>query len=250
MKLISWNINGIRAAHRKGFLDWLQESKAEVICIQESKAHEHQFPEDLKTIPGYFLYVSAAERKGYSGVAVWTRIKPISVKTQFGNPALDGEGRILELEFDDFFLFNVYFPNGKSSADRLQYKMDFYNTFLRYIQKKKKAVVFCGDVNTAHTADDLARPKENEKVSGFLPSERAWIDTVLAKGFLDTFRLFHKGNGHYTWWDIKSRARERNVGWRIDYFFADKALEKRIKKAEILSETEGSDHCPVSLELL
>lgn len=250
MRIISWNINGIRAAHRKGFLNWLQESKADIICVQESKAHEHQFPEDLKNIPGYFLYISAAERKGYSGVAVWTRIKPISVKTQFGSLVLDGEGRLLELEFNDFFLFNVYFPNGKSSANRLQYKMEFYNAFLRYIQKKKKPVVFCGDVNTAHTADDLARPKENEKVSGFLPIERMWIDTVLVKGFVDTFRLFHKGNGHYTWWDVKSRARERNVGWRIDYFFADKTLVKRIKRADILSEVYGSDHCPVFLELL
>lgn len=250
MKIVSWNVNGIRAADRKGFLSWFQKENADIVCIQESKAHEAQFPPALKNIPGYFFFVSAGERRGYSGVAVWTRLQPISVKETTALPALDGEGRILELEFGDFFLFNVYFPNGKSSPERLAYKLKFYESFLRYILKKKKPVIFCGDVNTAHTVNDLARPKENEKISGFLPQERAWIDKVVAAGFFDAFRVFHTGNGYYTWWDLKSRARERNVGWRIDYFFVDARLRKWVKQAEILSVVEGSDHCPVSLELI
>ena len=172
------------------------------------------------------------------------------MKTHFGIPALDGEGRIIETEFNDFFLLNVYFPNGKASPDRLEYKLAFYDAFLKYAKKKKKPVVFCGDVNTAHKEIDLARPKENEGVSGFLPEERRWLDKFVKAGYVDSFRVFEKGGKHYSWWDMKSFARDRNVGWRIDYFFVDKRLVPHLRSAKIHDDVYGSDHCPISIELL
>lgn len=249
MKIASWNVNGIRAVHRKGFLEWFKEADADVVCVQETKAHENQFPEELKNIPDYAVFYSNGEKKGYSGVATWTRVPPVSVKTEMKIPALDGEGRIIETEFEGFFLLNVYFPNGKASPERLKYKLKFYDAFLKYVLKKKKPVVFCGDVNTAHMELDLARPKENEKVSGFLPEERLWIDECVEKGFLDSFRVFESGGGHYSWWDMKSYARDRNIGWRIDYFFVDKRLKPKLRSAKIHNDIFGSDHCPVSVEI-
>lgn len=249
MKLVSWNVNGIRAAHRKGFLDWFLKEKADVVCVQETKAHEDQFPEDLKYISGYEIFYSNGEKRGYSGVATWTRVPVVSVKTKFGIRALDGEGRVIETEFEKFFLLNVYFPNGKMSLERLKYKLDFYDAFLKYVSKKKKPVVFCGDVNTAHTELDLARPKENEKISGFLPEERKWLDKFVSAGYSDSFRVFERVGGHYSWWDMKSMARDRNVGWRIDYFFVDKRLLSYLKSAKIHDDVFGSDHCPISIEL-
>lgn len=249
MKLISWNVNGIRAVHKKGFLEWFLKEKADIVCVQETKAHEEQVPEDVKNISGYSSYFSMGERKGYSGVGVWSKIPPISVKSKFGIKALDGEGRILELEFNDFFLFNVYFPNGKASEERLSFKLKFYGEFLKYIKKKKKPVIFCGDVNTAHKEIDLARPKQNEKTSGFLPEERVWIDKFISSGFLDSLRVFDTRGENYTWWDLKSYARDRNIGWRIDYFFISSDLRGRLKSAKILTNVYGSDHCPISIEL-
>lgn len=249
MKLVSWNVNGIRAAERKGFLEWFLRAKADVVCVQETKAHEDQFPENLKNIPGYQIFYSNGEKRGYSGVATWTRRAPLSVKTELGVGALDGEGRIIETEFGDFTLLNVYFPNGKASPERLKYKLKFYETFLSYIKRKKKPVIFCGDVNTAHKEIDLARPKENEKISGFLPEERKWLDKFVEAGYIDSFRVFEKGGGHYSWWDLKSMARDRNVGWRIDYFFLDEKLKSKLISAKIHDDVYGSDHCPVSIEL-
>ena len=249
MKIISWNVNGIRAGHRKGFLEWFNRIGADVVCVQETKAHEDQFPEDLKNVSGYQIFYSNGEKRGYSGVATWTKVPPVAVKTHLGVPALDGEGRIIETEFEDFILFNVYFPNGKMSPARLKYKLDFYDAFLKYAKSRKKPVIFCGDVNTAHTELDLARPKENEKVSGFLPEERAWLDKFISAGYADSFRIFEKGGEHYTWWDMKSMARDRNVGWRIDYFFVDTRLLPRLKSAKIHDDVFGSDHCPISIDL-
>ena len=250
MKIVSWNINGIRAAQRKGFLNWLAKTKADIVCVQETKAQVEQLDEELINISGYKSFFNSAERKGYSGVAVWTKETPIKVVMKMGSSKLDNEGRLLQLEFKKFILLNVYFPNGGNGPDRLKYKLEFYNKFLQHINKLKKQgkkIIFCGDVNTAHKEVDLARPKQNEKVSGFLPEERAWLDKVIANDYIDTFRIFNNKGDNYSWWDYKTRARERNVGWRIDYFFVSKNLENKITKASIHNKVMGSDHCPISI---
>jgi exodeoxyribonuclease-3 len=250
--LVSWNVNGLRAVFRKGFAEWLKRARPDVLCLQETKARPEQVAKELLSAPGYRHHFSSAGKPGYSGVALFTRDEPLSVKRTFGDNRFDGEGRVLQADYGDFLLFNVYFPNGKASPQRLKYKMDFYGSFLKQMRKLLQAgrkVVVCGDVNTAHKEIDLARPRENSKVSGFLPLERQWIDGFLATGFLDTFRMFEHGPGHYTWWDQISRARERNVGWRIDYFFVSRNLEKRVARAVMLAVVTGSDHWPVGLEL-
>lgn len=252
ISLISWNVNGIRAAQRKGFLEWLMKSKADIIGIQETKAKVGQLDMSLIEPDGYTSHWNSAQRPGYSGVALYTKIKAIQIQTEFKNPKLDGEGRIILAEYEKFYLLNVYFPNGKASPERLKYKMEFYAEFLKLIEKlrKKKPIVFTGDVNTAHTEIDLARPKENQDISGFLPIERAWIDQVVAKGYIDTFRQLHPAEkDRYSWWSMRSGARQRNVGWRIDYFFVSQELQKNITAAEIHPEVMGSDHCPISLTL-
>lgn len=252
LTLISWNINGLRAAERKGFLQWLKKTPAEIVGIQEIKANPKQLSEKVLHPDGYESFWNPAQRPGYSGTAIYTQIKPQLVQTEFKNTQLDGEGRIVLAEYDQFYFLNVYFPNGKSGALRLAYKMKFYEEFLKLIEKlqKKKPVIFCGDVNTAHAEIDLARPKENEQISGFLPQERAWIDKVIDKGYLDIFRELHPNEKNaYSWWSQRTRARERNIGWRIDYFFISKELRKKVVSAEILADVPGSDHCPVTLTL-
>ncbi len=252
IKLISWNVNGIRAVQRKGALEWFKEMRPEILCIQETKAQKEQLDDELVNIDGYTAYFCSAERKGYSGVAIYTSLLPIKVNYGLGNKTFDGEGRVIEAQYDKFTLFNVYFPNGKASKERLKYKIGFYDAFLKAIESRVKKglnVVVCGDVNTAHKEIDLARPKENEKVSGFLPEERAWIDKMIERGYLDTFRMFNDKPEQYTWWDMKTRARDRNIGWRIDYFFVNKALGKSVADAFILPEIEGSDHCPIGIDL-
>ncbi len=252
IRLLSWNVNGIRAIHKKGFLDWVAKENPDILCIQETKAHEEQLPDELKNANSYNSFFCAGERKGYSGVALYTKEKPISIKKGFGKKQFDNEGRILIAEYPGFFLFNIYFPNGKANAERLKYKMDFYDSFLAKVKKLKKEgkkIVICGDVNTAHKEIDIARPKENEKVSGFLPEERAWIDKFLSAGFIDSFRILHEEPDQYTWWDMITRARERNVGWRIDYFFISDNMKSQIKDAFILPEVMGSDHCPIGIEI-
>lgn len=252
IKLISWNVNGIRAVYKKGLLDWLKSESPDIFCVQETKAWEEQLDDTLKNIEGYHSYFSKPERKGYSGVAVYTKIKPVSVQVGLGITEFDSEGRTLVLEFDEFILFNIYYPNGKQNAERLKYKLDFYEAFQNVCTKmrdKGKKIVICGDVNTAHKEIDLARPKENSTVSGFLPEERAWIDRFLSAGFIDTLRLFNDKAEVYTWWDMVTRARERNVGWRIDYFFISENLRNNITNAFTLPDVMGSDHCPVGIEL-
>ena len=206
----------------------------------------------IRNIPGYHTFWNPAERKGYSGVATFSKQKPLDVKTGFGREEFDSEGRILIATFPTFTLFNIYFPNGKKNQDRLHYKLDFYDEFLSYadnLKTKKKNIIVCGDVNTAHKEIDLARPKENEKISGFLPEERAWLDKLVTHGYIDTFRHFNKEPGQYTWWDMKTGARERNVGWRIDYCFITENLVSNMEKAFIMPEVGGSDHCPIALVL-
>ncbi|MEO8398204.1 MAG: exodeoxyribonuclease III [Ignavibacteriaceae bacterium] len=251
IKILSWNVNGIRAVHKKGFLDWFLKEKPDILCIQETKAHEEQLTDELKNVKGYHSYFCSGERKGYSGVALYTKEKPISIKKGFGVNAFDNEGRILIAEYPDFVLLNIYYPNGKARAERLKYKMDFYDAFLDFVNKLKKdgkKVIICGDVNTAHKEIDIARPKENSKISGFLPEERAWIDKFIGHGYIDTFRMFNQEPNNYTWWDQITRARDRNVGWRIDYFFISENAKNEIKNAFILSDVMGSDHCPIGIE--
>ena len=252
MKVLSWNVNGLRAAHKKGFLDWLSLEAPDILCLQETKAQENQLPLELKEIPGYHSFFVSGERKGYSGVGLYSKIKPNLVAESLGMAGYESEGRVVLADYEDFLLLNVYFPNGKASPERLAYKLGFYQAFREQTKRLLdlgKKVVVCGDLNTAHQAIDLARPKENEKFSGFLPQERAWIDGFLADGFFDTFRSFHGEGDHYTWWDQKTRARDRNVGWRIDYFFASENLKERISSAFHLPEVMGSDHCPLGIEI-
>ena len=251
IKMLSWNVNGLRAVHRKGFLDWFKNENPDILCLQETKAQKEQLSEELINVNGYHSYFSSAERKGYSGVAVYTKEKPLNIKKGFGIEKFDNEGRTLVLEYPDFTLFNIYYPNGKSRTERLKYKMDFYDAFLEYAENLRtngNKVIICGDVNTAHKEIDLARPKDNENVSGFLPQEREWIDKFLAHGYVDTFRMFNKEPDNYTWWHMITRARERNIGWRIDYFFVSENAKGNVKDAFILSDVMGSDHCPIGIE--
>jgi exodeoxyribonuclease-3 len=252
MKLISWNINGIRAAYKKGLYEWLIKEKPDILCVQEIKALPDQIPTILKNNPEYFVYINSANRKGYSGVATFAKQKPKNVITNFGIDKFDIEGRIMITEFSNFVLLNIYFPNGKKNQERLNYKLDFYNAFLSYtdnIKIKGKNIIVCGDFNTAHKEIDLSRPKQNEKNSGFLPIERLWIDTFIEHGNVDTFRYFNKEPNQYTWWDQKTRSRERNIGWRIDYFFINNGLIPNLSKSFILPEIMGSDHCPIGITL-
>jgi exodeoxyribonuclease III len=253
IKIISWNVNGIRAALKKGLLQWMDKENPDILCLQETKAHRDQLGLEVTDHKKYHsFWHSATIKKGYSGVVTFTKEEPISVEVGFGTEKFDWEGRVVMTEFKEFALFNVYFPNGKQNSDRLNYKLEFYEAFLEHInsyKRKGKKIIFCGDVNTAHKEIDLARPQANEDVSGFLPIERKWIDRVVEHGYLDSLREFHKEPDIYTWWDLKSGARERNVGWRIDYFFVQKELRKNLKDAFILPGVTGSDHCPVGIEL-
>lgn len=250
MKIVSWNVNGIRAIYKKNFLDWFNKENADIVCIQETKADRSQFPKDIETIKDYNFYCACAEKKGYSGVAVWSKLKPKSVTHSIENEKFDKEGRILKLEFEKFVLFNIYFPNGGASQERFNYKLEFYDYFLEYIKKLKNIdIIICGDYNTAHFPIDLARPKQNEDNSGFMPIEREKLDALIATNFIDAFRHFNKEPENYTWWDYKTASRTRNVGWRIDYFFISKNAIKSLKFANIESEVLGSDHCPISINI-
>lgn len=264
MKIISWNVNGIRAVHKKGLLvPFIEKYKPDILCLQETKAKQNQSEVDL---PEYEEYWNSAEKAGYSGTAIFTKIKPLSVilgfptetcekyklsEDSYGDPSK--EGRVLTLEFKDFYLVNVYTPNSKGDLSRLPLRHKYWDpAFLEYISvlKKKKSVIFCGDLNVAHTEIDLANPKQNEGEHGFTKEERLGVDNMIKSGFVDTFRHFTpQGNGHYTWWSHFAKSRERNIGWRIDYFFANKEMMPHIKSSTILPDTQGSDHCPIVLEL-
>ncbi|MCB2294146.1 exodeoxyribonuclease III [Clostridium algoriphilum] len=252
MKIYSWNVNGIRAIKNKGFIEWITVEQPEVLCIQETKIQENQISEELKNIEGYYSYFSCAQKKGYSGVATYTKQKPISVTYGIGIEKFDNEGRILITEFENCTVFNIYFPNGQKDEDRLNYKMEFYDTLLTYceiLRKKGKKLIICGDYNTAHNQIDLKNPKANEKYSGFLPIERAWMDKFISYGYVDTFRYLHEEEVKYSWWSYRFKAREKNVGWRLDYFFVTEDLLSDLKEASILNEVVGSDHCPVCIIL-
>jgi exodeoxyribonuclease-3 len=253
MKLISWNVNGIRAAHKKGALLELFKLDMDIIGIQETKSVPDQLSEDITHPTGYFSYFdSAKERKGYSGVAVYTKVKPEKVEYGLGRDEYDTEGRCLTLHFRDFAFVTCYFPNGGRDEEHFKYKLLYYEEFLKHVKRLEDEhgkVIFCGDLNVAHEEIDIARPKENASCIGFLPVERAWVDRVQEAGFIDTFRALHPSLVKYSWWDMKSRSRERDVGWRIDYFFVNEELFPHVKKADILVDFQGSDHAPTMLEM-
>jgi exodeoxyribonuclease III len=254
MNITSWNVNGIRAVHRKElFVPMLEQVHPDVLLLQETKSEEGQLSNELKTAGGYTSHFNSSNtRKGYSGVAIYTKETPKEVTRGMGTPAYDQEGRVITAFFDHLTVCNIYFPNGGGGPERLQYKLEFYDVFLEYVARLKKhnPVIWGGDINTAHHPIDLARPKENEKNTGFLPEERAWLDEVEAQGWIDTFRHFHPNKRDaYTYWDMKTRARERNVGWRIDYLFVSSTLAHKLKTATIHANILGSDHCPISVEV-
>jgi exodeoxyribonuclease-3 len=252
--LLSWNINGARAIHRTGFLDWLSNAGPEILCLQETRAEAEQLPADLRDPPGFRAFWHGCRRKkGYSGTALLTRIEPRSVQFGLGVPEFDDEGRTIIADFGAFVLLNCYFPNGGRDLARVPYKMAFYDAFLQTCERLRsqgKGIIIGGDVNTAHRDIDLAHPRENREHTGFLPVERAWLDRLVEAGYVDTFRHFHPDlPGQYTWWAVPMRARERNIGWRIDYFFVSLDLVPRLLDAFILPQVKGSDHCPVGLRL-
>lgn len=263
MKIYSWNVNGLRAVVRKGdFQKFIEEYQPDILCLQETKAERGQAEVDLKE---YQEYWNSAEKKGYSGTTIFTKIKPINVinglpedlekkyklaKDDYGDP--NREGRVIAAEFDEFFVVTVYTPNSKDDLSRIPLRHEQWDpAFLEYCQRleKEKGVIFCGDLNVAHTPDDLARPKENDGKKGYTKEERQGFQNFIDHGFVDSFRLFTKGNGHYSWWTHWANARARNVGWRIDYFLASKSLTPKITKAEIHADVMGSDHCPISVTL-
>jgi len=249
VKLISWNVNGLRAVLKKNFLEYVQTAKPDVLCLQETKCG----PNDVEQLwpADYTTYWNSAEKRGYSGTVIFTRTRPANVIPHIDIAEHDREGRVLAAEFKDFFLVNVYVPNAKRDLSRLAYRQKWDRDFLGYLKKleKKKPVIFCGDLNVAHTEMDLANPKANIHNHGFTPEERAGFDAFVTAGFLDTFREFEKGGKHYTWWSQMGGARSRNVGWRIDYFLISQSLRPRLKRAFIEPEVIGSDHCPVGIEL-
>lgn len=254
LRLVSWNVNGLRALHRQGYWQWFEDEQIDIFCLQEIKAESPQLVPEVSNPEGYFAYFnSSQERKGYSGVATYAKQEPEKVEYDVLPKQFNTEGRLLETHFSDFVLLNVYFPNGGGGPERLSYKLKFYDAFLARIEKLRKegeSIIFCGDVNTAHEEIDLARPKANETNTGFLPEERAWLDQIELLGYVDTFRHLHSNvTGAYSYWDLKTRARDRNVGWRIDYFFVSPDLLPRVKEANILSDVFGSDHCPIELIL-
>jgi exodeoxyribonuclease-3 len=255
IKLISWNINGIRAAIKKDFFKSFKQMDADIFAIQETKIQNEQLTDEMKNISGYEVFWSQAiVKKGYSGVCTYTRIKPKSINYGIDMPEFDNEGRIVEMDFDDFVFFNVYFPNGQMNAERLQYKLDFYDAFFGYTDEFKeqgRSLVITGDFNTAHNEIDLKNPKANEKTSGFLRVERDWLDRIIERGYIDTFRHFHPDTVKYSWWTYRFKARDRNIGWRIDYFFVTRDIIDRgwIKEAFIDNDILGSDHCPIGLVL-
>ncbi len=237
---------------KKGFLEWLSATAPDILCLQETKAHPEQLDETLLHPPGYQAYYNAAEKKGYSGVATFCRNEPAHVTRGLGVEPFDREGRVIETDHGPFVLFNIYFPNGQRDPERLRYKLDFYDAALKRFEELRKAgrpLVISGDYNTAHKPIDLARPKENENNSGFLPAERAWLDKITALGYIDTFRQFNQEPDQYTYWDNFRRSRERNVGWRIDYHFVTPDLLPHLKDAWINADVMGSDHCPIGIEL-
>jgi exodeoxyribonuclease-3 len=252
MKIYSWNVNGIRAAAKNGYSKWFKTCMPDILCLQETKAQPEQLDEQLAYPKSYFSYWNSARKRGYSGVATFSKTEPLALKYGLGIDDFDGEGRLIETWYKDFILLNIYFPNGKRDHSRVQYKLDFCDAVLdrcEYLKANGNNLVICGDYNTAHKEIDLKNAKTNQNTTGFLPQERAWIDKFIEHGYVDTFRQFNPEPGNYTWWTYRLSARERNIGWRIDYFFVNSNFKPAVKDAFILAQVYGSDHCPVGIEL-
>jgi exodeoxyribonuclease-3 len=252
LKIFCWNVNGIRAIQKKGFPEWIKKTSPDILCLQETKAQHDQLDETLTKMDGYHSHYFSAEKKGYSGVATYSKIPPQNVKTGFNNPLFDTEGRVIETDFNEFTLFNAYFPNGGKGPERVKYKLDFYDSLFFHIdkiRKKQKNIIICGDFNTAHQEIDLARPQQNVNKSGFMAVEREWIDKIINLGYIDIFREYNKEAGQYTYWDQITFARDKNIGWRIDYFFISKEMRNMVIDSKIHSDVLGSDHCPIELDL-
>ena len=249
MKMISWNVNGLRAAMGKGFMDFFRQQEADIFCLQETKLQEGQIELDM---PGYYQYWNYAEKKGYSGTAVFTKKKPVNVMLGIGVEEHDREGRVITLEFDEFYFITVYTPNSQNELARLPYRMEWEDDFLEYVKglEKDKPVIYAGDLNVARLEIDIKNPKTNRRNAGFTDEEREKIQKAVDSGFIDTFRFFNPQiEGIYSWWSYRFKARERNAGWRIDYFMASESLKDRLKDAKIHTEVMGSDHCPVELDI-
>jgi len=249
MRMISWNVNGLRAVMKKGLTDFIKSQGADLYCFQEIKTD--QVPLELQGI-GYETFINPATKSGYSGTLTLSRVKPISASKGMGIKEFDDEGRVLTLEFPSFYVINAYFPNAQHGLTRLDYKLRFNGAFLEYAEnlRLKKPLIICGDFNVAHEEIDIARPKDNEKNAGFTKEERAWMTEILQQGYVDTFRVFVKEGGHYTWWSYRFNAREKNIGWRIDYFLISKEILGKLKSAAILDSIMGSDHVPIMIEII
>ena len=252
MRLVSWNVNGVRAVMKKDFISSFESMNTDVLCLQETKAQDDQVLEALAELEGYYIYTNSAEKKGYSGTAILTRQEPLSVQYDMGIAEHDNEGRVIAAEFSDFYLVTVYTPNSGSELKRLEYRQSWDTDFHDYLKQleSKKPVIVCGDLNVAHTEQDLARPKANyNKSAGFMQEEIDGIQRYIDSGFIDTFRLIHPQTQKYSWWSYRAGARQKNVGWRIDYFLVSESLRQKVNDADILTEIMGSDHCPVQLDL-
>ncbi len=253
IKLVSWNVNGIRAVSKKeDFWSWFENDESDIINFQEVRATQEQIPKRLAEMDEFHKFYNEAEKKGYSGVGTYSMIEPLSVEKGLGVEELDNEGRVLKIEYENFILFNIYFPNSGKEGSRLDFKVKFCNELLKQLIELKnegKNLVITGDYNIAHNPIDVYNPKNCEGKSGYLPEERAWLDQLEQAGFVDTFRMFDEGEGNFTWWSYRFKARERNSGWRLDYFFVNEEIKDKVKSAKILADIYGSDHCPVTLEL-
>jgi len=248
MKIVSWNVNGLRAVYKRNFLDWFKDLDADIICLQEIKIQEKDLLSELKKIEGYHAFFNFAQKKGYAGVAIYSKIKPISVEEKIGLRQFDKEGRYLKLTFENFEVANFYLPHGGHQKEKLNYKLQSYQKIFKTIQNQKN-LILAGDFNVAHKEIDLARPRENQNNIMFTPVERTQIDRLISLGFVDSFRKFNKKKGYYTWWPYRFDARARNLGWRIDYIFVSSDLKARLYDAKILSEVLGSDHCPIEANI-
>ncbi|MCK4226656.1 exodeoxyribonuclease III [candidate division WOR-3 bacterium] len=252
MEIVSFNVNGLRAIIKKGFKEWFTNENPDILCLQEIKATKEKLKGVTIAPENYHSYWNPGKRAGYSGVITFSKEEPLDVQFGMGIEKFDTEGRLIRTKYQDFTLLNVYFPNGKMSEERLKFKLDYYAAFLEFsenLKKKGEELIITGDFNTAHKEIDLANPKENEKYSGFLPIEREWLNKLVSKGYIDTFRLFHPEGKQYTWWTYRFKARERNIGWRIDYFFITEGLTDRVRDSIILKDVYGSDHVPILLEI-
>jgi len=254
MKIVSWNVNGIRAVYKKNFLQWLEEESPHIVCLQEIKAEESEFrnlfAQNLFRRLPYHIYVNSARKSGYSGVAILSTTEPLKFSSELGMERFDSEGRILVLEYSEFTLINLYLPHGGRQKENLPYKLEAYDDLLRYLKTfKSRNVILVGDFNVARADIDLARPKENRSNTMFTPAERKQLNNIIELGFVDSFRKFHQEGGHYTWWPYSVVSRNQDLGWRIDYVFVSKNFESKLKNAFILSDVGGSDHCPIGIEI-